>query len=112
MENVCSQPPLQWITSLSASWHLTRHDLVHIAQDAHTLQAAVPVEAPAAQLETGAAPMEEDAVPSAVEDLSINQLTAGEVSTSAAAENVVAAAVEKAVDASALLFHLMHSQVV
>ena len=71
------------------------------------MQAAAPVEAPAAQLGTGAAPMEEDAVPSAVEDQSINQLTAGEVSTSAAAENVVAAAVEKAVDAGALLSHTL-----
>ena len=71
------------------------------------MQAAAPAEAPAAQLGTGAAPMEEDVVPSAVEDHSIKQLTAGEVPTSAAADTVVAAAVEKAVDASEILFHLM-----
>ena len=46
-------------------------------------------------------------MPSAVEDHSIKQLTAGEVPTSAAAETVMAAAVEKAVDASELLFHIM-----
>ena len=51
--------------------------------------------------------MEEDAVPSGVEDHSIRQLTAGEVPTSAAAETVMAAAVEKAVDASELPFHLV-----
>ncbi|CAK0784638.1 hypothetical protein CVIRNUC_007842 [Coccomyxa viridis] len=62
-------------------------------------EAAAPVEAPAAQLGTGAAPMEEDVVPSAVEDHSIKHLTAGEVPTSAAADTVMAAAVEKAVDA-------------
>ena len=67
------------------------------------MQAAAPVEAPAAQLGTGAAPMEEDVVPSAVEDHSIKQLTADEVLTSAAAETVMAAAVEKAVDASEIL---------
>ena len=71
------------------------------------MQAAAPVEAPAAQLGTGAASIEEDVVPSAVEDHSIKQLTAGEVPTSAAADTVMAAAVEKAVDASEIFFHLM-----
>lgn len=48
-------------------------------------------------------------MPSAVEEQPINQLTAGEVSTSAAAESVVATVVEKAMDISALLLNLMHS---
>ena len=73
------------------------------------MQAAAPVGAPATQLGAEAAPMEEDAVPSAVEEQPINQLTAGEFSTSAAAENVVAAAVEKAVDAGAHFLPLMRS---